>query len=318
MQAGDQDFELDLDGAGSAGSDSHRDGDHGAGSPDRRNHSPLHQRAVPWLALGVVLVLAGVAAAPGPPPEQVGIIDRVAAPERQWEVDVSFDGLPHHTDGVFDIPEVHLAGDTVLYTESEGVTALDAADGSQRWQAGGTDLRCHLNDTVLLCADGHGEDAELVHLHLSDGELSREPSPGLLAAIAIEDDIAIIHSQQELTLLDRLGPDGEPRWSQVLISGYAWPQEMTLRTSVEILGENLLVAISSGAIGVSGIFDLATGEAEDLPRGAELENRRSWPGPHLDAAWQAIGPDHSMYPIAPDGTVGEPQGPSNLVVDDDV
>lgn len=317
MQAGDQDFELDIDGASGAGSDSDRDDDHGADSKGRVERSPLHHRAVPWLTLGVVLVLAGIAAAPGPPPEQVGIIDRVAEPEQQWEADVGFDGLLENEDGVIESPEVHLAGETVLYLAPDEVTALDAADGSQRWRAGGTDLRCHPSDPVLLCADGHGGDAELVRLHLADGEVARESRPNLLAAIAIEDDIAIIHSQQELTLLDRLGPDGEPRWSQVLLSGYAWPQEMALHTSMEILGENILVAIRSGAIAASGIFDVDSGQAQDLPRGAELEDRRNPPGGHLGAGWQAIGADHSTYPIAPDGTVSEPQGPTNLLVDDD-
>lgn len=317
MRAGDQDFELDIDSASGAGSDPDRDGNQGAGSRGRVERSPLHQRAVPWLALGVVLVLAGIGAAPGPPPEQVGIIDRVAEPEQQWAADIGFDDQSENDDGLFEWPEVHLTGDTVLYLAPGEVTALDAADGSQRWRAGGTDLRCHLNDPVLLCADGHGEDAELVHLHLADGEVAREPRPNLLAAIAVDDDIAIIHSQQELTLLDRLGPDGEPRWSQVLLSGYPWPQEMALHTSVEILGENLLVAIRSGAIAASGIFDVDSGQAQDLPRGAELEDRRSLPGVHLGAGWQAIGADHSTYPIGPDGTVGEPQAPSNLLVDDD-
>lgn len=296
-RAGEDEFALDID----AGTDT------GAPGADHRRRvptAPFWRRPLLWLLCGAVLIAAGVLSAPVPPGPPFGIIDDVVEPVQQWEVDLGYDGMPEDgEEGVVHVPELWLAGETVLYVEPEQVTALDAADGSPLWRAGGTDLRCELREPVLLCTSGHAEGAELIHLHLEQGEVARDSEPDLVGAFPHRGDSITLHATPAGVAAARRASDGGQVWAAPLHGDPPWPgdvpaEDQDLYVDLGVAGDQVMVQVithvvssdgatsESGAVG--GVLDAATGEPRDLG-GAELVGSIS---SGLDTHWLLARSEH--------------------------
>lgn len=272
-RAGEDEFALDID----AGGGEEAPGADGRRTADRR---PFWRRPLLWLLCGAVLITAGVLTAPVPPGPPFGMIDEVVEPVQQWEVDLGYDGMPEDgEEGVVHVPEVWLAGETVLYVEPEQVTALDAADGSRLWQAGGTDPRCELNEPVLLCASGHAEDAELVHLHLEQGEVARDSEPDLVGAFPHRGDVITLHATDAGVTAARRASNGGQVWAAPLHGDQLWPddapaEDRDLYLDLDIAGDQVMVLVTTHVVSsdgatthsgaVAGMLDAATGDPQDL------------------------------------------------------
>ncbi|HLS15792.1 MAG TPA: PQQ-binding-like beta-propeller repeat protein [Beutenbergiaceae bacterium] len=329
-RAGADEFALNLDAAE----------DQDASGADHRYPAktvPIWHRPVLWLLCGGVLIATGVLTAPVPPGPPFGIIDNVVEPVHQWQVDLGYDGMPEDgEEGVVPTPEVWLAGGRVLYVEPDQVTALDAADGSALWQSTGTDLRCELNEPVLLCVSGYAEDAELVHLHLEQGEVARGSEPDLVGVIPHRGDVITLHATGAgVAAARRAGGDGLASgdgqvWSTPLNADPLWPDDVPAEdrdpyVALDIAGDQVMVLVTAHIVSsdgatthsgtAGGVLDAATGEPQDLG-GAEPIGPIS---SGLDTHW--LLSDSEYEPVARIDTDGERHrargfGETVLLVDD--
>lgn len=268
---------------------------------------------LPWLALGALLVLAGIVAAPAPPGEQIGIIGSTAEPEQQWQVEIGDDGSSPIT-GLDDLPALWLTEDAVVYVGYSRIQAHDLHDGRQIWAAEGSDLRCHLTDPVILCASGSGTEAELVRLHTTEGETDRTPDAGLLAALAVEEDIITLHTEDGDMTVTRDGLQGSHGWSHHL-EDEPWLDDSPLTAWLHLAGEKLLVGVGGSLGGWGAILTAETGRSADIGDIFRLYPDRQSPVEQ----WLAIDLYNSVYRIDSEGDPGDPEPPQAplLRIDDD-
>ncbi|MGC0249947.1 PQQ-binding-like beta-propeller repeat protein [Pseudactinotalea sp. Z1748] len=268
---------------------------------------------LPWVAVAVVLVLAGVALAERPPPPwRTGIVEHIAAPAEQWFTPLQVD--------ISDPHDVWLGPEAAILANRSRVHAFAVADGTELWRAEGRYLRCHQGepDGDVLCVSGEAAQAELIRIDAMAGETMREHRPGILAAVDVDGGVLSLRQEGERTFLGREDSSGTQRWSADLGFAGAW-YVPALLTLLGTTGDYVMVGMGLGGPSVPSfaVRDAADGQvAEEI---GDL-----WVGrPPSDAAnpWLLVAEDGSEFRyLNAEGELSEArsQWGHYLVVDEDL
>src|SRR5699024_11140350 len=166
------------------------------GTASRRRSSP-RERPLPWAVLAVVLVVAGVLAAP-PRPRQVtdpwGYVPTLGEqPEQEWTSQGTFEDL-----WVF--------ARAVVTAGPDGNTALAADSGHELWTIEADGPRCTSDGLRLTCVTA----ADLVQtIDPRTGSTEDWSVPTVVAAAAVDGDLVAVTARD----IRRVGADGQVQWA---------------------------------------------------------------------------------------------------------
>lgn len=302
--------EFDLEVAASASLDPRLPGGDTQGAS---RTSPGLSGPLPWVAVAVVLVLAGIALAERPPPDwRTGIVEHIAIPTEQWYTPLQVDMNDPH--------DVWLGPETAILANRSRVHGFAVADGAELWQSEGRHLRCHQGepDGDVLCVSGEAAQAELIRIDALAGEILRQDRPGILAALDVDGDVLSLRQEGERTFLEREVSSGAQRWSVDLGFVGAW-YVPALLTLLGTTGGYVMVGMGLGGLSVPSF---AVRNAADGQVAEEIGDL--WVGrPPADAAnpWLLVAEDGSEFRyLNAEGALSEArsQWSHYLVVDEDL
>jgi outer membrane protein assembly factor BamB len=181
--------------------------------PPAREHR-WRMRAAPWVAGAVALVLIGAATASptrlilgrGDGPE-IGLVDLDLSqrPTVVWETTLSAGYSIEDIVGDRAVLSTHDAAPTVL--------ALDLATGEPTWTYDIDAHTCQWGSPVVCVQDPGAADAAIVSVDLATGTESSRPYPEAVAAIAVDDGVAVIlQTSSPIEDVVMLDAGGGERW----------------------------------------------------------------------------------------------------------
>lgn len=223
----------------------------------RRPSSP-REHPLPWAVLAVVLVVAGVLAAP-PRPRPVtdpwGYVPTLGEePEQEWTSQGTFEDL-----WVF--------ARAVVTAGPDGITALAADSGHELWTIEADEPRCTSDGLRLTCVTA----ADLVQtIDPRTGSAEDWSVPTVVAAAAVDGDLVAVTARD----IRRVGADGKVQWASEAVFA------RTLESGPAVL---------DGAVLVSAIGQSAPGVLLDADTGAGLVPGEARPAvtPVREGLWRA-------------------------------
>lgn len=225
-----EDFDV---GAGDFASTPNEPGSEAAGAQALARLGP-----VPWLALGLVLVLAGVLISPGPAMRDRGIVPTVSgAPSEMWSVALH---SVRAADG-----DLWIADERVIAAAQNTIRGADLMTGAIDWESRGTTLRCVLQAPDIACVSGLGQSAELIQLTTEAGQVSRTSMPFLITAVPHADGLITLWEDVGSVTVTRWGPAGEHVWARELTT-YSGPIDWQ-EVSVAVVRDAVLISANRPA-----------------------------------------------------------------------
>ncbi|WP_022917661.1 hypothetical protein [Ruania albidiflava] len=223
----------------------------------RRRSSP-REHPLPWAVLAVVLVVAGVLAAP-PRPQPVtdpwGYVPTLGdEPEEAWALPGSFENL-----WVF--------ARAVVVAGPGGITAPATHSGRELWTIEADEPRCTSGGLQLTCVTG----ADLVQtIDPRTGSTEDWSVPTAVAAAAVGGGLVAVTARD----IRRIAADGQVQWASEAVFA------RTLQAGPAVL---------DGAVLASAIGQSAPGVLLDADTGAELvpEGARAAVTPVREGLWRA-------------------------------
>lgn len=217
-------------------------------------------RAVTWVVAALVLVVAGVLAAPtrgallgSVPRDTVAVlgVDLTAAPDVRWVAEIAVDGARSET--------VWFVGDTVVAMAADGVHGLDPVTGATVWQAAVDAASCEVGRAVT-CVDAPGTpDAAVLRVE-DDGRAATVPVPGAVRATDVGADVVVAVADDDAREVRRVARDGTVRWATPVPAEALAKDDLAWWTAVlTVVGGH--VHLVTGAPAVS--FDVDDGTVEE-------------------------------------------------------